>query len=78
VHIEWRNGCSTRTIISPVKVVASSPDDTKPFPPYKDRTTTLQYYKVPIEVLDDREIPAEWAINAYLAGLKQKRIISVT
>jgi len=49
-----------------------------PFRPYKDKTTTLQYYGVPIEVLEDWEILAEWARKAYRVGLKQKRIISET
>jgi DNA transformation protein len=65
------------------KVDESNRDDyilagMEPFRPYKHKTTTLQYYEVPIEVLDDREILAEWARKAYLVGLKQKRTISET
>lgn len=45
----------------------------EPFRPYQDKTTTLQYYEVPIEVLEDRETLADWARKAYCVGLKQQR-----
>ncbi|MEN8133549.1 MAG: TfoX/Sxy family protein [Pseudomonadota bacterium] len=44
----------------------------EPFRPYQDKTMTLQYYEVPIEVLEDRETLADWARKAYRVGLKQK------
>ncbi|MCP4408885.1 MAG: TfoX/Sxy family protein [Gammaproteobacteria bacterium] len=60
------------------KVDESNRDDymlagMEPFRPYQDKTTTLQYYEVPIEVLEDRKTLANWARKAYRAGLKQQR-----
>ena len=40
----------------------------KPFKPYKDRPTTLQYYQVPARVLEDRDLMTKWARDAVAAS----------
>jgi DNA transformation protein len=39
-----------------------------PFRPYPDRTETMQYYGVPLPVLEDAEVLVEWAREAVGAG----------
>ncbi len=36
----------------------------KPFKPYADRPTTMEYYEVPAHVLEDREMLTKWARRA--------------
>ena len=36
----------------------------KPFNPYRNRPTTMQYYEVPARVLDDRDELTKWARQA--------------
>ena len=40
----------------------------KPFTPYASRPTTMQYYEVPAEVLEDGEDLAAWARKAIAAA----------
>lgn len=40
----------------------------KPFRPFPDRPTTMQYYEVPAGVLDDPEELAAWAAKAIAAA----------
>lgn len=37
---------------------------TGPFRPFPDKSTVMQYYEVPVEVLEDRETLREWAEKA--------------
>jgi DNA transformation protein len=39
-----------------------------PFKPYPDRSETMQYYGVPLHVLEDAEVLVEWAREAVGAG----------
>jgi DNA transformation protein len=43
-----------------------------PFAPYKNKTATLQYYEVPAQVLENRELLAEWAHQAIAVARKAK------
>ena len=36
----------------------------RPFKPYPGRPTTMGYFEVPAEILDDREALADWARKA--------------
>ena len=44
-----------------------------PFQPYKDKPTTMSYYEVPVEVLEDREQLKEWADKALWAAKAKAR-----
>ena len=44
---------------------------TKPFKPYKDQPMTMQYYEVPVSVLEDAEELCRWARRA-IAAAKRK------
>lgn len=41
----------------------------KPFKPYENRPTTMQYYEVPVEVLEDSEELTKWAHRAIAVAL---------
>ena len=41
---------------------------TKPFKPYADRPTTMQYYEVPAAVLEDADELCNWARGAIAAA----------
>ena len=43
-----------------------------PFKPYKDKDHTMQYYEVPIEVLEDRDELWAWAQKAFQVALTAK------
>jgi DNA transformation protein len=50
----------------------------KPFKPYADRPTTMQYYEAPAHVLEDRELLTKWvqravAVAVEAAGSKKIR-----
>jgi DNA transformation protein len=40
----------------------------KPFQPYKNKKTTMPYYEIPSEVLEDRDELARWAEKAFLVA----------
>lgn len=44
----------------------------EPFRPYKDRKTIMDYYEVPIDVLEDRAELKLWAEKAIDAALRKK------
>jgi DNA transformation protein and related proteins len=46
--------------------------DMKPFKPYKDKPMTMQYYEVPIDVLEDRSEMQIWANNAIDVALRAR------
>ena len=43
------------------------------FRPYPDKTRTMQYYEVPIEVLEDEEVLNDWAKKSIAVALQAKR-----
>ena len=40
----------------------------KPFQPFDDKPMVMPYYEVPIDILEDRELLAEWAKKSLLAS----------
>ncbi len=44
-----------------------------PFKPYKEKDHTMQYYEVPIEVLEDRDELSTWARKAFSVALAAQR-----
>ena len=36
-----------------------------PFKPYPDKKEVMQYYEVPIDVLENKEVLREWAVKAH-------------
>ena len=46
----------------------------KPFKPYPDRAGTMQYYSVPVEVLESPLDLAKWARDAIAAASRAARI----
>ena len=44
---------------------------TKPFKPYEDRPTTMQYYEVPAAVLEDADELCSWARGAIAAAARK-------
>ena len=43
----------------------------KPFKPYEDRPTTMQYYEVPLKVLEDADKLCNWARRAVEAAARK-------
>ena len=43
------------------------------FRPYPDKTRTMQYYEVPVEVLEDEEVLNDWAKKSIGVALQSKR-----
>ena len=43
------------------------------FRPYPDKTRTMQYYEVPVEVLEDEEVLNDWAKKSIEVALQSKR-----
>ena len=43
------------------------------FHPYRHKSTTMQYYEVPIEVLEDQEILRIWAEKALAVASRKKK-----
>lgn len=43
------------------------------FRPYPDKTRTMQYYEVPVEVLEDEEELNDWAKKSIAVALQAKR-----
>ncbi len=43
------------------------------FRPYPDKTRTMQYYEVPVEVLEDEEALNDWARKSIAVALRAKR-----
>jgi DNA transformation protein len=43
------------------------------FRPYPDKTRTMQYYEVPVEVLEDEEVLNHWAKKSIAVALQAKR-----
>ncbi len=43
------------------------------FRPYPDKTRVMQYYELPVEVLEDREELYKWAMKSVEAALKTKK-----
>ena len=41
----------------------------RPFQPYPDRKTTMPYWAIPVEVLEDREELARWAEKALAVAM---------
>ena len=44
-----------------------------PFKPFPDKPNTMQYYEVPIDVLESRDILSEWARAALDVARRAKR-----
>ncbi|MGC7872630.1 TfoX/Sxy family protein [Desulfosporosinus sp. SYSU MS00001] len=40
----------------------------KPFKPFDDKPMRMPYYEVPVDILENREQLAEWAIKALFAS----------
>ncbi|AFM40661.1 regulator of competence-specific genes [Desulfosporosinus acidiphilus SJ4] len=40
----------------------------QPFKPFDDKPTVMPYYEVPVDILENRERLAEWAIKALFAS----------
>ncbi|SDG88602.1 TfoX/Sxy family protein [Desulfosporosinus hippei] len=45
----------------------------EPFKPFSDRSMIMPYYEVPVDILEDRELIADWASKALLASRNSKR-----
>ena len=45
----------------------------KPFKPYKDKKEVMQYYEVPIDVLEDREQIEIWANKAIEVAVRARK-----
>ena len=45
----------------------------EPFRPFARRASTLSYYEVPVEVLEDREAVLQWAGKALEAAQRSGR-----
>ena len=45
----------------------------EPFKPYKDKKEIMQYYEVPIEVLEDNAALKEWGLKALKVARAAKR-----
>ena len=46
---------------------------TKPFKPYADRPMTMQYYEVPVTVLEDADELCAWARGAIAASARKPK-----
>jgi len=44
-----------------------------PFQPFPDKTATMPYYEVPIDVLEDKETLAQWAEKALQVAAKKRK-----
>jgi DNA transformation protein len=44
-----------------------------PFRPYRDKPTTMQYYEVPADVLEDEETLRLWADRAFEAARRKRK-----
>lgn len=44
-----------------------------PFVPWDDPRHTMQYYEVPVDILEDKQALATWAQKAYDVALKSKK-----
>ncbi len=42
-----------------------------PFKPFGEKSHVMQYYEVPVEVLEDREMLQEWAYKALSVALRK-------
>jgi DNA transformation protein and related proteins len=40
----------------------------KPFQPFDDKPMVMSYYEVPVDILEDRELLAEWARRSLFAS----------
>ncbi|WP_088188052.1 TfoX/Sxy family protein [Desulfosporosinus sp. FKA] len=40
----------------------------KPFKPFDDKSMVMPYYEVPVDILENREQLAEWALKSLLAS----------
>jgi len=40
----------------------------EPFQPFDDKPMVMQYYEVPVDILEDRELLADWARKALVAS----------
>jgi DNA transformation protein and related proteins len=40
----------------------------KPFQPFEDKPMVMSYYEVPVDILENRELLAEWAKKSLLAS----------
>lgn len=45
----------------------------EPFRPYPDRDEVMQYYRVPADVLEDREALKGWAEKAHAVAVRKKK-----
>ena len=43
----------------------------KPFQPFDDKPMVMPYYEVPVDILEDREVLAEWARKSLSASSKK-------
>ena len=43
------------------------------FRPYSDKTRTMRYYEVPVEVLEDKELLTDWANKSIAVALRAKK-----
>ncbi|WP_242975908.1 TfoX/Sxy family protein [Desulfosporosinus sp. FKB] len=40
----------------------------KPFKPFDDKPMVMPYYEVPVDILENRELLAQWAVKALFAS----------
>lgn len=45
----------------------------EPFKPFADKPQTMQYYEVPIDILESREKLRTWAQKAYAAAVRKSK-----
>ena len=45
----------------------------EPFKPFADKPQTMQYYEVPIDILESRDKLMPWAQKAYAAAVKKAK-----
>lgn len=50
--------------------------DCGPFRPFKDKKTVMQYYEVPVDVIEDRDELGRWAGRAYAVALNKRKVKS--
>lgn len=48
-------------------------EDMEPFKPFDDKPMTMQYYEVPIDILESREKLKPWALKAYEAAVRKAK-----
>ena len=44
-----------------------------PFRPFDNKTMTMSYYDIPVDVLEDRELLPKWAVKAHAIAVRTKK-----